>query len=122
MDFTLSNTRRFYSSKRDPLVVKGLKNHPYLGVMLSSELRWNSHVENIVVKANKSLGFVRHNLYPGSERIKRSAYVTIVRPNVIHTNNNRLIQLKQSSGVQLDLSKETITEVLTVIRFRSSRG
>ena len=122
MDFTLSNARRFYSSKGDPLVVKGLKNHPYLGVMLSSELRWISHVENIVVKANKSLGFVRHNLYPGSERTKRSAYITIVRPNVIHTNKNRLIQLKQSSGVQLDLSKETITEVLTVIRFRSSRG
>ena len=43
-----------------------VKNHPYLGVMLSHDLRWNSHVENIVVKANKSLGFVRRNLYPCS--------------------------------------------------------
>ena len=48
-----------------------VKNHPYLGVMLSNDLRWNSHVENIVVKANKSLGFVRRNLYPCSERTKR---------------------------------------------------
>ena len=37
---------------------------------------------NIVVKANKSLGFVRRNLYPCSERTNRSAYVTIVRPNL----------------------------------------
>ena len=63
-----------------------VKNHPYLGVMLSNDLRWNSHVENIVVKANKSLGqgtwLVRHNLYPCSENTKRSAYVTIVRPNL----------------------------------------
>ena len=46
-----------------------VKNHPYLGVMLSNDLRWNSHVDNIVVKANKSLGFVRGNLYTCSERI-----------------------------------------------------
>ena len=39
-------------------------------------------MENIVAKANKSLGFVRRNLYPCSERTKRSAYVTIVRPNL----------------------------------------
>ena len=50
--------------------------------MLSNDLRCNSHVENIVVKANKSLGFVRHNLYPCSENTKRFAYVTIVRPNL----------------------------------------
>ena len=61
-----------------------VKNNPYLGVMLSDDLRWNSHVENIVVKANKSLGFVRRNLYPCSENTKRSAYVTIVRPNLEH--------------------------------------
>ena len=61
-----------------------VKNHPYLGVMLSNDLRWNSHVENIVVKANKSLGFVRRNLYPCSENTKLSAYVTIVRPNLEH--------------------------------------
>ena len=59
-----------------------VKNHPYLGFMLSNDLRWNSHVENIVVKANKSLGFVRRNLYLSSENTKHSAYVTIVRPNL----------------------------------------
>ena len=99
-----------------------LKNHPYLGVMLSNDVRWNSHVENIVVvKANKSLRFVRHNLYHCCKNTKRSAYVTIVRPNLeyavllcgVHTDKNRLIQLlKQSSVVQPDLSKETTTKLL----------
>ena len=60
-----------------------LKNHPYLGVLLSNDVRWNSHVENIVVvKANKSLRFVRRNLYHCCKNTKRSAYVTIVRPNL----------------------------------------
>ena len=57
-------------------------NHPYLGVMLSNDLRWNSHVNNIVAKANRSLGFVKRNLYPCTETTKRSAYVTIVRPTL----------------------------------------
>ena len=55
-------------------------NHPYVGVMLSNDLKWNSHVNSIVPKANRSLGFVKRNLYPCTETIKRSAYVTIVRP------------------------------------------
>ena len=58
-------------------------NHSYLGVMLSNDLKWNSHVNNIVAKANRSLGFVKRNLYPQcTETTKRSAYVTIVRPTL----------------------------------------
>ena len=59
-------------------------NHLYLGVMLSNDLKWNSHVNNIVAKANRSLGFVKRNLYSCTETTKRSAYVTIVRPTVEH--------------------------------------
>lgn len=57
-------------------------NHPYLGVMLSNDLKWNSHVNNIVAKANRSLGFVKRNLYSCPETTKRSGYVTIVRPTL----------------------------------------
>ena len=57
-------------------------NYPYLGVMLSNDFKWHSHVNNIVAKANRSLGFVRRNLYPCTETTKRSAYVTIVRPTL----------------------------------------
>ncbi|KXJ28647.1 RNA-directed DNA polymerase from mobile element jockey [Exaiptasia diaphana] len=57
-------------------------NHPYLGVSLSSDLKWNTHVNNIVAKANKSLGFVKRNLYSCTERTKRTAYVSIVRPTL----------------------------------------
>ena len=57
-------------------------NHLYPGVMLSNDLKWNSHVNNIVAKANRSLGFVKRNLYSCTETTKRSGYVTIVRPTL----------------------------------------
>lgn len=42
--------------------------------MLSDDLRWNTHVNNHEI--------MKRNLYPCSESTKRSAYVTIVRPNM----------------------------------------
>ena len=80
VNVTKCRTMRISRKKEPPLIdyyidgqkLSPVKNHPYLGVMLSNDLRWN--MENIVVKANKSLGFVRHNLYPCSENTKRSAY------------------------------------------------
>ena len=54
--------------------------HPYLGVVLSSNLNWSFHIENIVGKANRSLGFIRRNLYSCPENGQGQAYLTVVRP------------------------------------------
>ena len=58
-----------------------VQQHPYLGVLLSSDLRWNSHVEKIAEKGNSSLAFVKRKLYTCSEETKRAAYVSLVRPH-----------------------------------------
>ena len=58
-----------------------VQQHPYLGVLLSSNLRWNSHVDKIAKKGNSSLAFVKRNLYACSEETKRAAYVSLVRPH-----------------------------------------
>ncbi|KAI8508419.1 hypothetical protein Bbelb_135180 [Branchiostoma belcheri] len=36
--------------------------HPYLGVILSHNLRWKAHINDITAKASSTLGFVRRNL------------------------------------------------------------
>ncbi|KAI8514483.1 hypothetical protein Bbelb_070740 [Branchiostoma belcheri] len=36
--------------------------HPYLGVILSRNLRWKAHINDITAKASSTLGFVRRNL------------------------------------------------------------
>ncbi|XP_028403960.1 uncharacterized protein LOC114526557 [Dendronephthya gigantea] len=70
-DYTLYNQK-----------LSGVKHHPYLGVQLSDDLRWNLHVNKIVNKANSVLGFIKRNLYSCSEDTKRIAYTTLVRPHL----------------------------------------
>ena len=48
-----------------------VQQHPYSGVLLSSDLRWNSHVDKIARKGNSTLAFVKRILYACSEETKQ---------------------------------------------------
>jgi len=54
----------------------------YLGVTISEDLKWESHINNICDKANKTLGFLRRNLNIGSTSVKEQAYKSLVRPSL----------------------------------------
>ena len=74
-----------YCGIRTPLtpprkVLETVNSAKYLGVTLTSDLRWSRHAENIVYKANQSLGFLRRNLRINSPNLKSLAYKTLVRP------------------------------------------
>ena len=53
-----------------------VQQHHHLGVLLSSDLRWNSHVGKNFKKGNSTLAFVKRNLYACSEETKEAAYVS----------------------------------------------
>ena len=42
-------------------VLKEVKNTKYLRVHLSSDLKWNCHIDKITSRANRALGFVKRN-------------------------------------------------------------
>ena len=52
----------------------------YLGVTVTSDLRWNTHVSNVCTKANRTLGFLRRNLYSCPQEVKEAAYKGLVCP------------------------------------------
>ena len=54
----------------------------YLGVTITSDLKWESHVTNISQKANKTIGFLKRNLNISNGKIKEKAYISLVRPTV----------------------------------------
>jgi hypothetical protein len=58
------------------------KTTPYLGVTLSNDLKWNSHINIITAKARRMLGMLRRNLSQTPTKIKETAYKTLVRPRL----------------------------------------
>lgn len=57
-------------------------HHKYLGVTLSSDMRWNRHVDTVSAKANSIIGFIRRNLSNAPVNVKTQAYKSLVRPHV----------------------------------------
>ena len=54
----------------------------YLGVTISKDFRWATHIENITTKASKSFGFLKRNLQVSAPSIKEPAYKALVRPHL----------------------------------------
>ena len=46
----------------------------YLGITITSDLRWNQHISNTATKGNETLGFLRRNLRIISANLKSIAY------------------------------------------------
>ena len=52
----------------------------YLGLTISRDLKWNTHVSTVCTKANRTLGFLRRNLSLCPQDVKEMAYKGLVRP------------------------------------------
>ena len=72
----------------------------YLGVTISKDLNWNSHIENIIVRANRTFGFVKRNIKTKKQEIRTIAYNTLVRP-----------QVEYASAVWNHYTKENINKI-----------
>jgi hypothetical protein len=75
-------TKPFLDYKLGPDQLSVVDSYPYLGVTISSDLRWHLHVNNICSKASRSLNFIRRNIYKCSPDIKSLAYFSLVRPHL----------------------------------------
>ena len=42
-------------------ILESVDSARYLGVSISKDLTWNTHINKIVTKANQTLGFVKRN-------------------------------------------------------------
>ena len=60
--------------------LENVESIKYLGVTITSDLRLNTHVSNVCTKANRTLGFLRRNLYSCPQEVKEAAYKGLVRP------------------------------------------
>ena len=72
------------TDQEDPYTLEGtdlenVESIKYIGVTITSDLRWNTHVSSACTKANRALGFLRRNLYSCSQEVTEAAYKGLVR-------------------------------------------
>ena len=67
-----------YTLERTAL--ENVESIKYLVVTINSDLKWNSHIRIVCSKANRTLGFLRRNLFSCLQDVKETAYKTLVRP------------------------------------------
>ena len=81
MQLTKKLTNKIPASyTREDTVLENVESIKYLGVTITNDLKWNTHIINICTKANRTLGFLRRNLFSCPQDVKEAAYKTMVRP------------------------------------------
>ena len=62
--------------------LENVESIKYLGVTITSDLRWNTnvHLSNVCTKAKRTLGFLMRILYSCPQEVKEAAYRGLVRP------------------------------------------
>ena len=68
-----------YTYKMNDVALIRTMEQNYLGVMLTSDLKWNTHISNIASKANRSLGLMKRSLQMCQQDAKALAYTSLVR-------------------------------------------
>ena len=63
-------------------IIPRIDKYKYLGVTVTKDLRWNTHCQLLLNKANKTLGLLRRTLSPCTKDVKSRAYTALVRPQL----------------------------------------
>ena len=104
----------------------------YLGVDISSNISWSSHIKRVLGNANRSLGYIRRNIKSKSKDIRDSAYNTIVRSQLeyvsavwdLHTKENiSIIEMVQGRAARWTFgnfdNRASVTEMLNKLGWRA---
>ena len=60
-------------------ILQGVENNPYLGLLISKDLKWGTHIDKISKKASATLGFITRNTRKCPQSCRKTAYISLVR-------------------------------------------
>lgn len=59
----------------------------YLGVHITNDLSWKHHVEHIISKSNRTLGYIKRNHFLAPSSLKLLLYTTYIRPQLEYASS-----------------------------------
>ena len=72
-----NKSQRFYTLNSE--ILHDVSSSPYLGITISNDLKWTTHINKTAKKASSTIGFLRRNLKYCRTSGKRNAYISMVR-------------------------------------------
>ena len=106
----------------------------YLGITISSDLSWPTHVEDVAARWNRTVGSLRRNFRECTPKVRSATYTTTVRPTLEYASavcdpdkqkDIRLLEKIQSRAASYvtnnytDRSPGTVTSVLEYLKWTS---
>ena len=91
-------------------ILESVSSAKHLGVNISSDLSWETHINRISKKANNTLVFLRRNIKIHSESLKSSAYKVLVRPQFLKLSK---VELPYGSNMT-----SSVTEMMQSLHWR----
>ena len=91
MQLTKKHNKIQVSYTLEGTVLENVESIEYLGVTITSDIKWNSHIRNVCSKAKRTLGFLRRNLFSCPQDVKEAAYKSLVRPMSMEAQFGTLI-------------------------------
>ena len=108
-----------------------VKEYKYLGLHISDNLSWSTHINHIKNKANKVLYVTKLALARSSQKVKETAYKSIVRPLVeysssvwdpYHANQIDAVEMIQRKAARFCLNRyqrmDSVTEMLQQLNWK----
>ncbi|MCW4309234.1 MAG: reverse transcriptase domain-containing protein [Candidatus Thiodiazotropha endolucinida] len=113
-------------------VLESVPTARYLGVDISTNLSFNTHINRITANANKSLGFIKRNVKCKHPGVREAAYKTIVRPQLEYGSTvcgpytqtySDIVEMIQHRAARWTLSRfssyDSVTDMLSQLGWRS---
>ena len=101
-------------------VLENVESTKYLGVTITHDLNWNTHIINICTKAKRTLGFLRRILYSCPQDVTEAAYKGIVLPI---QDELEKVQNRATRFVTRNYTREegSMTGILEQLKWKASR-